>query len=79
MGDNHVLRHLTEAAEHLERAIEAMRDGNEIGFEAWLVFVYRKLNFAWNSRNLTTAANLSGPEFEKLCRFPMELHEDIAD
>ena len=80
MQTQYVGRNLREAAEELGKAIEAVEMDNEIKFEVWLAFTYRKLNRAWNSRNLTPEQleNRTHEVSELRCRFPMELADDIA-
>ncbi len=80
MQTQYVVRNLREAAEELAKVIEAVEADNEIRFETWLVFVYRKLNLAWSSRNLTDDQldKWTHSGFESRCQFPMELADEIA-
>jgi hypothetical protein len=74
-----VLQNLTEPAEHFERVMEAARTNNDAAMEAWIVFVYRKLNCAWNSRDLPLEEALEVSTLEQRCRFPLELADSVAE
>jgi hypothetical protein len=79
LNTDYVQHNLVEAAEHLDRAIADVQNANEAGFEAWLVFVYRKLNCAWNSRNLSPDEAMDTNTLEQRCRFPLELADSVSD
>ncbi|MEQ8791343.1 MAG: hypothetical protein RIC55_34090 [Pirellulaceae bacterium] len=74
-----VVRNLNEAAEHLQAAIKELEADNEAGFEAWLPFVYRKLNTAWNWRDRDPSVPYNGEQYEASCLFPLELEKWISD
>lgn len=78
--NSYVLFNLTEAAEELAKAIADLEADDRAGFEANLVFTYRKLNRAWNSRHLTPdeLRTESSEEFERRCVFPVELSDLIC-
>lgn len=49
-----VLGNLRETIEHIESAIKSIEEtGSDCGFEAWIEFIYRDLNRAWNGRRMT--------------------------
>lgn len=52
-----VLGNLRETAEHIESAVKLIEETGrgESVLEAWIEFIYRDLNRAWNGRNMTIA------------------------
>ena len=81
INDGYVLRNLHEAAAELQEAIEAAAADDFGAFMARITFTYRKLNRAWNSRNLSGEEILSesDDQQEARCRFPSDLAEMISD
>jgi hypothetical protein len=82
MNTDYVVRNLHEAAEGLQKAIEAA-EADEFGsLMVYVAFTYRKLNLAWNSRDLSNAELLSQrvrDEHELRCRFPTDISDQISD
>ena len=70
-----VLQNLRETIEHIESAIASIEEtGKAGGFEAWIEFIYRDLNRAWNGRNLSNTECEQSDE--KIRSFPPEIHFD---
>lgn len=70
-----VLQNLTEAAEHLDDAMAAAKAGNKDLCEALMPWVYRKLNAAWNSRDLPEDEAMNMDTYEERCSLPSDLDE----
>lgn len=81
MNTGYVLRNLHEGAEQLQRAIAAASSEDFGAFMVSMGFMYRKLNLAWNSRDLTNEQLLSraDEQYEVDCRFPTDLSFQISD
>jgi hypothetical protein len=75
MSHPFVLQNLTEAAEHLDAAISAAKAGNKSLCESWMPWVYRKLNAAWNSRDLPENEAMNANTYEVRCQLPADLDE----
>jgi hypothetical protein len=75
LNQKFVLQNLAEAADHLNAAIEAARDGDPVRFETWIPWVYLKLNAAWNSRELAEEESMNLDSYKGRCRLPTDLDE----
>lgn len=81
MNTDNVLFNLHEAEQELKLAIEAA-SADDIGpFMVHMAFTFRKLNRAWNSRNMTTSELLSqsSEQRELHSGFPRDLPDLISD
>lgn len=81
MNKEWVLHNLAEAADHLRSAIEKVESDNLAGFEAWMPFVYRKLNAAWNWHDVEPEIIRDRFEwgYEEACLFPLDLEDEVSD
>ena len=81
MNTRYVLFNLREAAEDLQKTISAAEVDDESLMAAWLPFVYRKLNRAWNCRHLQDIAleQETDDAFEAKCDFPRDLQDDVRE
>jgi hypothetical protein len=77
MNWRNVSSDLKEAREQLEEIEERIqkKDLAEVELQLMLEHAYRHLNFAWNTRRVTTKnyANLTEDEFNKWSQFPKEI------
>lgn len=68
---------LSEAIKELEKMRNHASKGelNEADFQVRLCHVYHHLNFAWNTRHVTTQqyAKLTEKQFERWGKYPSEL------
>lgn len=74
LNQKFVILNLIEASEHLNMAIEAARNGKAGLFEALIPWVYRKVNAAWNSRELGDVEAMNMDTYETRCRMPSDLN-----
>ena len=70
-----VLQNLRETIDHIQSAIKGIEDERDEAFEAWIIFIYRDLNRAWNGREVKDCGLASADT--RLCQFPTDL--DVAD
>lgn len=67
-----VLGNLRETIEHLQTVIaEVERNGSSGSLEAWIEFVYRDLNRAWNGKYMTMQECQQNDE--QIRRFPADI------
>jgi hypothetical protein len=66
------LKEAREQIEEIEKSIHTKKYPDEVELQLMLEHAYRHLNFAWNTRRVTTKnyANLTGDEFNKWSQFP---------
>jgi hypothetical protein len=70
MNRNWVLQNLREAVEHLQTVIHEIESGSDVAFDAWIEFIYRDLNRAWNGRSNNSHLDTSD---EMLRQFPKDV------
>ena len=78
MNPEHILMHLKEAKEELDRTIAEIEKDKEYDVGAFFVAIsniYNHLNTAWNARDATEkeAVECSEENFKKWRKFPTDL------
>ena len=72
-----VIENLRETMEHIESAIQGLKQGSDHALDTWIPFIYLDLNRAWNGRHIHDIASVGGDN--SLTQYPTDIDLSVPD